>query len=255
MKRKNEKKKINKNRLIIFICALVLLVIVVAGVVVLALKIKNKKNEPAKLTGESLEKRAKDVFYNNYLISYILQDDVETGEGTLTIEGDPNVYYAVTDPLLNDIHTPEDINKLIDDNLSTEGEIRANKLLESQYANLYVSHNNTLYVKKSENLCSVYEEGKVDYSKISYTKDGNNIFVTYNNVPVRIRLNDDKNVLEAPTLWFACSRGFNYTDLSKDGQYDPNNIIEDEETNNESPSESEQSSENNTNQDIENGEN
>ena len=224
MKKNNKKeKKINKNKLLIIISAVVLLLIIIIGVVVLAIKIQkrdgNSKNKP--LSQEDVEKNVKNLFYNDYLISYILEDDVKVGEGTLTIEGEDVVYYAVDDPLLKDIKSPTDIYNLIKETLFSEAVVRTMKLMESEYANQYISQGDTLYVSKTANPCSIYKS-EIDKSKIEYQLMDGNMYAIYDNVPYQGYYDEDKKTIKASTLWFACSKNFSNTGTGKDDVYDPN---------------------------------
>ena len=227
MKKNNRKKKINKNKLIIIIGAAILLVIVVAGIAILAHKIDNKKKEEKKKeeTAEKMDKQAVDTFYNNFLIAYILQGDVQTGNGTLTIEGDSNVYYAVTDPLLQNVHTVADIKEIINDSLIYYAAIRVDKLMNSAYANQYMSRDNTLYVKKTANICDVSPFGNLVKDNIEYAKRDDRHYVVYENVPYEINVDEDDN-LRAGAMWFGCSRAVNYIDIDKESVYDPNKELD-----------------------------
>lgn len=224
MKKNNGKKDINKNKIIIALCAIVLLLLVIVGVVVLANKINNREKDKAgenAPTAKAEEEMAKDLLYNNYLISYILEGDVEIGEGKLNIEGNPTTYYAVTDPLLADIHSIGDIYDLIDNDLTAIAAVRARKLMQSEYANQYTSRNDVLYVSKIAEPCEIYEGGPLDKSKMKYRVDGDSVFAVYDNIPY-MGLYDDDNKLKADTLWFACSKAFSNTKTDKDDIYNPN---------------------------------
>ncbi len=221
------KKKINKNKLIILVSTLVLLIIIVAGVSNLAYRLHKKNNKTDKVEEKlNMEKEAKELLYNNFIIGYMLEDDVETGEGELVIDGDPTVYYAVTDPLLKDIHTLEDINNLIDENLNDLTAVRVNKLMKSDYANKYVSNGKTLYVSKTNNGCAVSPFGLIDKDKIEYSNYEGNIYAIYNNVPYQVQY-DDNQKLKARALWFKCSEALSYTNTGLEDVYDPGNIPED----------------------------
>lgn len=223
MKKNNRKMKISKNKLIIIISVVVLLVIVVTGVAILANKINNKQKEENKNEGTpavSIDKQTINTLYNNFLIAYILQGDVQTGSGTLTIEGDSNVYYAVTDPLFENIHTLADIKELINDNLLDYITIRVDKLMNSEYANQYTSTENTLYVKKTINTCSVSPFGNLEKERIEYSKREDKNFAVYERVPYEA-VTDEDGSLKASAMWFGCSQAINYTDIDKDSTYDP----------------------------------
>ena len=205
------KNKKQKNVIIITLVAVVLLLLVVAGVIVLANKIKNKnenKNKEGNTANVSEESRVKEVYYNNYLISYIIEGDVQTGEGKLRIDGDPNVYYAVTDYLLEDFHSIEDINKLIDDTLYYEAAIKAYKLMDSEYSNKYTEYDGTLYV-------------------------------VYNTVPVPVEYDQQKN-LKAYTLWFTCFDNFTNIGTGKDDVFNPEDVAPSEDTNDDTQNENQE---------------
>ncbi len=219
----NKKKKIKANMAIIISCIVVFLVVAIGVVILSVNKIKNKNNDSNKTENKPAlkeEGKAKELLYNNYLISYILEGDVEIGEGTLGIEGDPNVYYAVVDSRLQNIHSLSDIYSLIDNNLFDEAAIRARKLMESAYANQYVSSGDTLYVKKMDSPCAINENEPLDKDKIEYNKIDDNIYAIYDTVPFQ-GYYDDENNLKAYTLWFACSDNFSNTEITKDSVYNP----------------------------------
>lgn len=227
MKTNNGKRKINKNKLIILIGIIILLIIIVAGISVLTYKITHKTSEKdGEKESLNVEREAKDLFYNNFLIGYMLSDDVQTGDGELIIEGDPTVYYAVTDPLLKDIHTLEDLKNLIDDNVDDFTAVRINKLMNSEYANQYASNGKTLYVSKTTNGCSVSPFGVLDKSKIVYRNYEDNIYAVYDNVPYQVYY-DANNDLKARALWFNCSEAISYTNTGAEDVYSPDNLPND----------------------------
>ena len=233
------KNKKQKNVIIITLVAVVLLLLVVAGVIVLANKIKNKnenKNKEGNTANVSEESRVKEVYYNNYLISYIIEGDVQTGEGKLRIDGDPNVYYAVTDYLLEDFHSIEDINKLIDDTLYYEAAIKAYKLMDSEYSNKYTEYDGTLYVKKKENPCNILDGETLDKDKIEYRKVDNSLYAVYNTVPVPVEYDQQKN-LKAYTLWFTCFDNFTNIGTGKDDVFNPEDVAPSEDTNDDTQNE------------------
>lgn len=228
---KNSKKKKNNSKLIIICSAIVLLLAIALGVLALIYKIDKREKEKKKVENDPIaqkkpEDKAKDMLYNNYLISYILEGDVQIGEGTLTIEETGEVYYAVTDILLSDIHTISDIYKLIENNLTDDAAARARKLMESPYANQYTYNDDTLYVIKTAAPCAINGDEPIEKDKAEYRLDGKNTYIVYKNIPYQ-GYYDEKSYLKASTLWFACSLNFPHTKTGKDDVYDPNYVPED----------------------------
>lgn len=219
----NKEKRLNKNKIIIIVCILILLIVIITGVLVLIYKINKKSDNNAENESStaSIETKVIDKFYNNFLIAYILQADVKTGEGTLTINGDPYPYYAVTDPILENIHSIDDISNLIEDTLRTESVIRVNKLLKSEYANQYINTDNTLYVRKTPYVCEVSPFGNIEKDKIQYSNEGNANYAIYDDVPYEI-ITDKDGKLKTDGMWFGCSQSVNYTHIDKESEYDPN---------------------------------
>ena len=168
----NQKRQLNVKLITIIVLVLILLSLLATAGYLLLNEDKNpEENIPEnteKTNNNSEEEQAKDVFYNIFLITYILEGDVKVGDGKLTINDDDEPYYAVSDYLLNDIHSLSDINKLIDDNLLDAAAVRTRKIMESSYANQYTYNEDILYVKKTKDPCKNVAGGEPDKNKTEY---------------------------------------------------------------------------------------
>ncbi len=213
----------NKKKLIIIIISIVCVLALIAGAVVYLVIKNNKpkeKENPTEYNEKDVEEQVRNAFYNNFLITYILEGDIQVGEGTLRIDGSDDVYYAVTDYLLEDIHDISDINDLITNNLTPAAEVRARKVMSSSYANQYMSQNDVLYVKKTATPCFRLEE-KVDMNIAEYKVIDNRLFTVYNNVPYEVSKDEDGKYT-ASTLWNTCIKDFGSIGIGKEDEFIPN---------------------------------
>lgn len=178
----------------------------------------NENNSTEEIT-ETVETKFKNAYYNNFLITYIIEGDIKTGEGTLKIEGSDDEYLAVDDFLLKDIHSLEDINNLIEDNLTEIATSRTIKVLESSYSNKYAVKNNTLYVKKNDNPCFKTEEN-IDMSKAEFVDEDGKQFLVYNRVPVSFIIEDDGKA-KSSSLLYTCIKNFVTIKTGKNDVFEP----------------------------------
>ena len=216
------KKKVNIKVIIVIILIILVLILLIINAILYAYNKNNNKTSESNNTVENAnqtlengltEDDFKNTFYNNYLLTYILEGDIQIGSGTLKTSEDGEVYYAVTDYLLEDIHSLEDINKLINDNIDSFGVARIRKIMESSYSNKYIAANNRLYVKKRL-------EEKVDISHIQYELRGEDNIVIYERVPYTFVFEENKKP-KATRLWFTCIKDFGGIGIGKDDVFEP----------------------------------
>ena len=219
-----------KYKLIIILSSLFVLLFMVVGIVVISNRIKKNDNKTADPKEElnTRDNELKDNVYNNFLIAYLLEADIKTGDGTLTIAGEDGVYYAVTDYLLENIHSLNDINDLIDKTLDDTTIIRAKKFMKSEYSNQFTQSDGVLYVKKSISPCTVNRGEPVDRSKLTINSSNGRTSVYYNSLPYT-PYEDQNNKIKSSSLWFNCMPNFNRIGLDENASYNPE-VSEDDNT-------------------------
>ena len=220
-----------KYKLIIVLSSILLVLFIIAGIVVISKRI-NKTDSPNnnvsnKEEGYSEEQQLKDILYNNFLIAYLLEADIKTGDGTLTINGEQGVYYTVTDYLLENIHSLKDINDLIEENLDDVTIIRTKKFMQSEYSNKFTESNGVLYVKKSISPCEVNNNEDITKDNISVSIQKDRYTLFYKGIPYSPYKTDD-NKIKVSTLWFNCMPNFTKIGLDADSYYDHDAVYEDE---------------------------
>ncbi len=221
------KKNINIKNLVIIILVVIFVILLLITIYLYNIKnykesINNNVSDPANTEEKDDKVREKaliDALYNNFLISYILEGDIQIGDGKLVIDNENEPYYAVNDYLLEDIHSLSDINQLIDNNLLDLTAIKAAKIRESEYANQYIFSKNTLYVKKTKTPCFRTEE-KLDLSSNNYRILDDGLSIVYKRVPYTFRIDKDKNI-KANTLWFTCIKDIGSIKTGKEDRFEP----------------------------------
>lgn len=147
--------------------------------------------------------QAGDIFYNNVLISYIIEGDVQVGEGTAINPVNGKTYYAVNDPAFANIKNFEDINKLIENNISGDrAPLLFNKLYSSDY-NIYMSFDNNLYVIKKDNPCTDIPMDSFNKDRVSISsQEDKMITLAYDSEALGIYNENDKWV--ARSIYYTC---------------------------------------------------
>ena len=138
------------------IIILVLLILLVVGFDLYLINKKGNSSESEKKPVKenkltAVNKELKELAYDNYIYSYLVQGDVKTSDGYVTVEG--ITYYAVDDEVLKDINTLEDISALVE--RLFDGALVSmylNYFNDEQYNN-YIYTDNHLYVKKGSGIC------------------------------------------------------------------------------------------------------
>lgn len=195
--KENKKKYIKLIAIGIMIIAIILLIAVSTALIFV-----NKKEEAPipVLTDE----QAIDYFYNNYLISYLIEGDVQVGEGTLTVKETGEKYSAVSDEKLKNISSSEDITDLVIKTLRNDDANKALDMLADENYNNYVTVGGQLYIKKTSKIC---KENLPDVNKKGIVVDTRNeklINLSYENYPNMIYFDDIANQWFMPFLTYGC---------------------------------------------------
>ncbi len=223
-------KKLNVKYLVIIVLTVIFVILLGINIYLYVIKkpdnkeVANTNNESNNSTTEidenSRVEELKQALYNNFLIAYIIDGDIQVGDGELIVDGSDESYYAVTDYLLQDIHSLSDINDLINNNILDITATRIAKIQESDYANQYAVSKNTLYVKKTKTPCFRTDQ-KLDLSSNKYRLlEGDSLSIVYERVPYTFRLDDDGNI-KANTLWFTCVKDIGSIKTGKDDKFEP----------------------------------
>lgn len=197
MKDKQTSNQINKVVLIGTIL-IVLIVLIIIGILIKRNNEGSQNPDPEILSKED----AINYFYQNYLISYIIYGDVETGEGVSTDNETGITYYAVTDEKLKDYKSIDKIMELITTTLREDNATKAINKLNDGNHNTYVESKDTLYILKKKATCEIPDVNK---NKIIYQKGSSDyIELSYNNMPNQLYLDETVGKWYMPFLTYDC---------------------------------------------------
>lgn len=143
-------KIINSKSIII----LVILIFLVVGVDIYLVNTRKSSEKPInkEATPKTSNKELKELAYNNYLLTYLLEGSVKTSDGYVEIEG--VTYYALDDEVLKDIKSLDDITDLIEKLFEGGLVSRYINYLSDENYNNYIYINDHIYVKKGNSICS-----------------------------------------------------------------------------------------------------
>lgn len=209
-------KKKRKNNILIIILVVIFIILVAVAILLFNNKNKDKEEVPEE-KAKFNEKMASDFLFNSMLISYIIEGDVQIGDGTTKNMSTGEIYYAVNDEYLKNITGLNDITDLITDNYV---DYIASYLLEkaaSESSNKYISFANQLYIQKKDSPCD-----KIPISeprdKVKYTINDDLAIVTWNtDEELQVYFDENSKKWELITYLFTCDeKPQNYLPPEKD---------------------------------------
>ena len=215
----------NKNLIIIILSIVVIILAIGMGITGFIKSLDKTSNTSDNINNEIKEddleikkQESLDSFYNNYLITYFLENDIEVNNEDFIINNS-NTYYLVTDDIVNnllkDIHSEKDFNNLLEKTFNDETIINKIKnYMKSNYSNSYLNKDGKLYVKKGLETCNVNNGVKLEKSNLYISNPGDIDYVIYgrsqDESPKVYPLPRDENgKIIVSYLWFNCVKNFN----------------------------------------------
>ena len=208
----------NKNLIIIILCVVVLLLAISIGSISYIKSLKDNSNsnntfkeENHEVSEEELIQDAINVAYNNYLLTYLMEADINTSEESIK-DKDNNTYYLVNDSTFPNITSLNDLDTIIDNTFTKDTNNNVKSFLKSEHSNKYLVQNGKFYVKKSLETCNVNNGIEVKKENFNAELIDTNAHVYYQDLENKMiytyQFPIDNNKVKSSILLYNCNPNF-----------------------------------------------